>query len=85
MPDIPCPAQAQRARTLRGSSHRRALFLLNHQSRLSGAVSDGQILTPEQASALWQAYPWEPVTAQQPWPAMDVQCSTGVEKSGWEW
>ena len=68
MPDTPCPAKTPRIRALHGSTHRRALFLLDHHRRLTGAAWEGQILSAGEASALWCAHRWEPVSPGQPWP-----------------
>ena len=68
MPDIPCPAKTPRIRALHGSTHRRALFLLDHRHRLTGVAWEGQLLCADQASALWRAHRWEPIKPSQPWP-----------------
>ena len=68
MPDTPCPAKTPRIRALHGSTHRRALFLLDHRRRLTGVAWEGQLLSAEQAFALWRSHRWEPIKPGQVWP-----------------
>ena len=72
MPDLPCPAIAPRDRELHGATHYMALFLLDGNHRLSGAIWQGRILSADQASELWAAHSWEPAKQGQCWPA-DVE------------
>jgi len=72
MPDIPCPAKTPRIRVLHGATHRRALFLLDRQSRITGVAWEGQLLSADQASALWRAHRWEPIKPGQSWPDLEA-------------